>query len=109
MDFNEYQRQARRTTNRKLSAKESLSNFGLGLAGEAGEVIEQIKKYAYHGHELDRDKIKNELGDVLWYLSNIADTLCITLETVAMFNIEKLQRRYPKGFEEAKSIERAEQ
>lgn len=106
MDFNEYQRQARRTTNCKLSAKESLSNFGLGLAGEAGETIEQIKKYVYHGHELDRDKIKNELGDILWYLSNIADTLCITLGTVAMFNIEKLQRRYPEGFDPKRSQDR---
>ena len=61
MSFNEYQKLAKRT------AKDlNLTEFALGLGGEAGEVIDLIKKFEFHGHELDDGKLVKESGDVLW-------------------------------------------
>src|SRR5699024_7480893 len=86
----------------------NLSNFSMGLSGEVGEVIDNFKKYLYHDHELDRDEIEKELGDVLWYLSSIATVMRMDLSTIADKNIEKLIERYPEGFDEELSKNRKE-
>ena len=101
--FEEYQFSAKRTANPHENA---ILNYGLGIAGEAGEVADIIKKVSFHGHEMNKDDLKKELGDVLWYLSNIADLSGITLEDVAVSNCIKLQHRYPKGFDKERSIYR---
>jgi len=81
-------------------------NFALGIAGEAGEVADYIKKVLYHGHPMDKDKLCKELGDVLWYVATLADTAGLTLQEVAKVNIAKLMKRYPDGFDKEKSINR---
>lgn len=101
----EYQELVERTRNYNDT---ELSNYTLGLVCEAGEFGDIIKKHIYHGHDLDLDKVKSELGDVMWYLSNICNVLDISLEDVAMKNIEKLKNRYPDGFDNNKSINRIE-
>jgi len=100
MDFNEYQQLAERTANRTEgdTTERRLANFALGLVGESGEVAEQVKKHLFHGLPLDREKVKKELGDVLWYLATVASTAEIPLSEVAEANIAKLQARYPEGF-----------
>jgi len=103
MQCNEYQQLAKRTANETL-----ITNFLLGLAGEAGEVVDYMKKVLYHGHLLDLDKLSKELGDVLWYISQIALYYDLELNKVALDNIEKLKARYPKGFSTERSINRAE-
>ncbi|EAG7718602.1 nucleotide pyrophosphohydrolase, partial [Listeria monocytogenes] len=95
MDFKEYQILANRTA---ATHEQALTNYGLGITGEAGEVADLIKKYAFHGHDLDKESLTKELGDVLWYVSQIAKWADISMETVAELNIEKLKRRYPQGF-----------
>ena len=80
----------------------------MGLCGEAGEAIDIVKKHLAQGHELDKEKLIKELGDVAWYLAETAYALDIDLETVFKLNIEKLKRRYPEGFEKEKSINRDE-
>lgn len=85
-----------------------LLNDALGLAGEAGEFADHIKKVVYHGHELDEDYLVKELGDKLWYIADAARNLLYALSTVAGKNINKLKDRYPEGFDEQKSINRAE-
>lgn len=105
MKLNEYQELATRTANPHENA---LINYGLGLGGESGEVLELIKKYAFHGHAIQSDEIKNELGDVLWYLSNIANLVGLTLEEIATANIEKLRKRYPEGFTTEDSLKRVD-
>jgi NTP pyrophosphatase (non-canonical NTP hydrolase) len=70
----------------------------LGLTGEAGEVAELIKKYAFHGHDLEVDKLTSELGDVLWYIAVLARKYDVSLSEVAQANVEKLKKRYPNGF-----------
>lgn len=60
------------------------------------------------GHVLDREHMALELGDVAWYLALAADALGYDLETILRMNIEKLQKRYPNGFEKGRSISREE-
>ena len=108
MKINEYQELAMRTLNQKLDKKDVLINGVMGLCGEAGEAIDIVKKHLAQGHELDKEKLIKELGDVAWYLAETAYALDIDLETVFKLNIEKLKRRYPEGFEKEKSISRNE-
>lgn len=107
MTLNEYAALAQHTSNQKsLSGK--LENGCLGLAGEAGEVCDVLKKYLYQGHELDRAGMAYELGDVLWYVVETAAGLDLTLEDVARMNVEKLKKRYPQGFDAERSVHRDE-
>lgn len=71
-----------------------------GLSGETGELSENIKKGIFHGlpELLDREKVKKELGDILWYTTAMADTFGLTLEEIAEANNKKLAARYPAGF-----------
>lgn len=70
----------------------------LGLAGEAGEVIEKVKKaYRNDGGTFDTEGLKLELGDVLWYLSNLAFLLGLDLADVARANITKVMSRKARG------------
>lgn len=108
MDVNEYQNKAMRTLNKERSGKEILVNAALGLCGESGEAADIIKKYVFHGHELDRESLIKELGDVAWYIAEAATVLGISLEDVLNKNIEKLQKRYPDGFDSQRSINREE-
>ena len=68
---------------------------GMGLAGEAGEVCDHLKKFCFHGVEIDRDKLVKELGDVLWYFALVLHTNNITLDEVMKQNVFKLADRYP--------------
>jgi NTP pyrophosphatase (non-canonical NTP hydrolase) len=80
--------------------RDTLSMCGLGLSGEIGEINDALKKFLHHknGKELDREKIKYEIGDVLWYLSVLCSTLDLDLEDIMKWNIEKLRARHPEGF-----------
>lgn len=100
MTLNEYQATAK-TTAVYTSADQQLVCTVLGLNGEAGEVAEKIKKVIRDKNSIigddDRREIKKELGDVLWYLAVLADTLGLDLESVAALNLEKLKSRYERG------------
>lgn len=108
MKINEYQELAMKTLNKALNKKDILINGVMGLCGESGEVIDIVKKHLAQGHELDKVKIIKELGDVAWYLAEVAYALDTDLETVLKLNIEKLQKRYPEGFKVEESINRGE-
>lgn len=105
MDMREYQALAQRTSNAKTRSGK-LENGCLGLAGESGEVCDLLKKYLFQGHELDREKMADELGDVQWYVVETAVGLGFTLEEIAERNIEKLKKRYPQGFDAERSVHR---
>lgn len=107
MQFNEYQQLAERTARKANdTAEKRFINFAFGLAGETGEVIDCLKKHLFHGHQLDREKLKTELGDLLWYIATTATTAGISMDDIAVTNIEKLKARYPDGFSEERSINR---
>ena len=109
MTVNEYQKLAMTTLNPDLSPKDVLINGVMGLCGESGEVIDLVKKHLHQGHALDREKLIKELGDVAWYLAEIATALNVSLEDVLEGNIQKLRQRYPEGFDTEKSIHRTEE
>lgn len=104
MTINEYQDLAMRTLNTSLTKKDVLINSVMGLCGESGEAIDIVKKWFAHGHELDKEKLIKELGDVAWYLAEAATALDVKLEDIFQGNIDKLKKRYPEGFETSKSI-----
>jgi NTP pyrophosphatase (non-canonical NTP hydrolase) len=105
---NEYQKLALRTANTKAMEDpiEKITNGSLGLSGESGEVADHIKKFKYQGHELDREHLAKELGDICWYIALLADGIGYNLETVMQMNVDKLKKRYPEGFEIEKSLHR---
>ena len=106
MNINEYQKLAMRTLNPQLDEKEILVNGVMGLCSEAGEAINIVKKHLHQGHELDREKLLDELGDIAWYLAETALVLNSDLDEVLERNIRKLKKRYPEGFSVGNSINR---
>ncbi len=100
LSFEEYQQAARATAlyPRRLS---NLEYPTLGLAGEAGEVANVVKKIQrdFGGEITDetRAKLKDELGDVLWYIAACADELGLTLQEIAEYNVQKLAARHKEN------------
>ena len=80
----------------------------IGLAGEAGEVLDNIKKAVFHKHGVDKKRLKGEIGDCLWYISSLCSALGLNLHEVMQANINKLIERYPNGFTTEDSINRKE-
>lgn len=93
ISFNDYQQQAYELISPE-GKKDLLMNGVLGLAGESGECCDIIKKVKYQGHTLDKDHLKEELGDVLWYVAETASGLGIDLSDIAQANLDKLHSRY---------------
>ena len=100
MTFEEYQKSSRKTA----LYPDVGNNFiypTLGLAGEAGEVAEKIKKVLRDNNgvvdESRREEIAKELGDVLWYVTQVASELGLSLDVIAKQNIEKLYSRLERG------------
>ena len=100
MDFKTYQKQARLTAQYPNLGSNNIYPT-LGLVGEAGEVAEKVKKVIRDKKGIFDDEskegIKKELGDVLWYLSNLCNEFDFELEEVALQNLEKLKLRAAKG------------
>lgn len=105
MTPNEYQKEALRTAN-SLSKDKLVVNGVLGLCGESGECADMVKKNLFQGHELDKEHFAKELGDVAWYLAVSAYAVGYDLETVFQMNVDKLRKRYPKGFDAERSLHR---
>jgi NTP pyrophosphatase (non-canonical NTP hydrolase) len=94
MTFSEYQEKARSTA--VYPQDRAIVYPALGLAGEAGEVAEKVKKWIRDG-ALDKDSIAKELGDVLWYIAALAGDLDISMDDIAHRNLQKLQDRAARG------------
>lgn len=106
VDGDYYQTMATRTMNTDLKDYEQLINGALGLCGESGEVADMIKKCFMQGHDLDLEHLAKELGDCMWYIALIADTIGYGLNGIMQMNIDKLKSRYPNGFDVDKSQNR---
>lgn len=104
--LNKYQNLANRSAGAGGDGEKRLVVSALGLAGEAGEFANLVKKMTAHGHPFDPESLKDELGDVLWYLAEAATAVGLNLEEVASHNVDKLIKRYPDGFSEEQSINR---
>lgn len=108
MNMTDYQRLAQRTS-ATADQMDKVRNGCMGLAGEAGECIDILKKHEFQGHALNVDKLAEELGDVLWYCAELAAGIGMSLEKVAWKNVEKLRRRFPDGFSTERSIHRTDE
>lgn len=106
MTANDYQKISHSTLNKAISGQDIMLNAALGIAGEAGEIADYIKKSLYQGHYFSKNHLVDEMGDLLWYVALMATYLGVTLEDVFEYNVEKLSLRYPKGFTEENSINR---
>ena len=107
MNIDEYTREVHRTCSIR-EPEELLTLTALGIAGESGEIVDIVKKFMYHSHELDIPNLRKEIGDLLWYTVLLCETIGITLEDVMQTNVEKLRKRYPDGFDQEKSRLRQE-
>lgn len=107
MTINDYQKNALRTANKSLTPFQQLENGIMGLNGEAGECIDILKKHLFQGHELDKEHIAKELGDIAWYLALSAKAIGYDLETILQMNVDKLCARYPDGFDAEHSLHRS--
>jgi NTP pyrophosphatase (non-canonical NTP hydrolase) len=111
MKASQYQEAVERTMcpfeSREMTPLElGMLNYSMGMAGEGGEAADLVKKHVFHGHDLDRGKLLKECGDVVWYACALAAHLGVDFSDVLQMNIEKLQKRYPEGFNSADSVAR---
>lgn len=107
MTINTYQLLADRTMNPELTQVETILHALHGLSAEVGE-IHSIYQKSYQGHEVSDDDLKAELGDLLWFAAEYCTAKGWDMEQVANQNIEKLRKRFPKGFSAERSLHRDE-
>ena len=105
MTLNEYMKLAERT-DQPTDQLNGLRNASMGMVGESAETLEHMKKVLDQGHKIDEDKLTEEAGDTLWYIAKLARYCNVTLEELAIRNINKLRKRYPEGFDSEKSVNR---
>jgi len=106
LELNEYQALAQRTSRKDISPDDHLMNAMLGLAGETGECCDLVKKCFFQDGRDIRADLMDELGDCMWYIVEAVSAMDWTLEEVAQHNIEKLEKRYPLGFDADRSLHR---
>lgn len=107
MTGNEYQQKCMRTAG-NMSESDMILNGVMGLNGEAGECIDLVKKALFQGHTLNREKLIDELSDVMWYVAITAQGIGAGLDEIMQHNVDKLLKRYPNGFEAERSVNREE-
>lgn len=105
MTINTYQQLAARTINHALSRDEMINHAVFGLNGEVGEISSLFQK-VYQGHELNESDLRKEIGDTAWMLAELCTAYGWDMEQVYIENIEKLRKRFPKGFDSERSVNR---
>ena len=78
----------------------------IGIAGEAGEILDTIKKHWVYGAPLDHENILEECGDILFYVQALLEHTGLTMEQAIDHNIEKLNKRYPDGYADERALDR---
>jgi len=106
MKLNEYQSLAMRTAKDMGSLDKNLLHVALGITSDAGELADNVKKYVVYGGAYDGDNLIEELGDCLWFIALGAKTLGLPLEDIARYNVEKLKKRYPNGYNDVDAFMR---
>lgn len=99
MNLEEYQKLAENTAKKDFKTKnEEIMCWGLGIAGEAGDVASCIKKTFIHNKEI-KSGIRENIGDVLWYCAMICNFFNWNLSEILQENTQKLKKRFPQGFD----------
>ena len=107
IQFDVYQRLAARTINKELKRDELRKHAMHGMVSEIGE-LHGIYQKVYQGHPISEERLKKELGDLLWFIAEYCTAYEWDMEEVAAMNIAKLKARYPAGFSEERSLHRQE-
>lgn len=105
MTFKNYQELAKRTINTDLTENKKLAHALYGLSSETGEISGIFQK-ELQGHEVRRDDLEGEIGDLLWFTAELCTVFGFDMGEIAQGNIDKLKKRYPDGFDEDRSINR---
>ena len=100
-ELNDYQEKAVVTMNKDIVKSEIDKYCAMKLAEEVGELSGMLAKHYWHGKAFDRENLKEEVSDILWYLANIAHSNGFTLSEIATFNIDKLEKRHGKSYNRA--------
>jgi len=87
---------------------EGLLHAALGIAGEAGEIVDAVKKHWVYGKALDRENLIEEIGDLLFYTQALARLVDVDIDGAIAANVAKLNKRYPAGYTDAAAIARAD-
>jgi len=100
-----YQEQALKTAKR-VDFTYDLNHAALGIGSEAGEFLSSVKAHLIYGKPLDRENLKEELGDLMWFINLACDTLNLTWEEIQAHNIDKLKKRYPEKYSDEAALAR---
>lgn len=107
MNFEQYKPLALRTVKSLGNENSDLMHMAAGVSGEAGEVIDLVKKTFAYGKPLDRDHLIEELGDLYWYYNGLLALIGVEMSEVLEKNIAKLEARYPDlRFDADKAVNR---
>lgn len=106
MNFKEYQDETKRTAPFLGSDFLDQLHMAIGISTEAGELLDTYKKAFAYGKDLDLVNIKEEIGDLFWYTSNLMRMLDIDFDEILITNVAKLRARYKEGFSQEEAINR---
>lgn len=88
--------------------KANIAHAAMGIGSEAGEIMTTVKRHFAYNQPLDRVNIKEELGDLLYFMQMLMNATDMTLEQVMMENMAKLEKRYPQGYSDQAAKDRAD-
>lgn len=107
LTIRQYAEAAKRTVNPKLTMLDVRNHALHGIAGECGEIHSLYQK-TYQGHELSKERVMDEAGDLCWFLMELCFAEKIDPQEMLEYNIDKLRKRYPGGFDAERSVHRPE-
>src|SRR5690554_6096432 len=106
MEIKEYQEKASRTCANLDSNLEDNLHMAIGVVTEAGEIADVFKKFLAYKKPIDWVNVKEEIGDIMWYIANICNINGWDLKDILQTNINKLKARYPNSFNQHDAINR---
>lgn len=105
LTIRDYYKAAKITINQKLTWDETKAHAILGMMSEVGEVAGIFQK-KYQGHDVDKERVMDELGDCAWFWMEMCFAMKFDPQEVLEYNIDKLHKRYPGGFDPERSVHR---
>lgn len=90
----------------RLGSAARLLHAAIGVGGEAGELLDAVKRHVFYGKPLDRVNVMEEAGDILWYLAIVCDVCGCTFKELQDMNIAKLMARYPEKYTDTEALNR---
>lgn len=103
LEYKEFVAKLFKTQGYVEKGKYPILHAAVGISTEAGELLDAAKKAAFHDHNLDRANIVEELGDLLFYIQGLANVLDLEISDILINNMDKLEKRYPAGYNDADS------